>query len=30
METLPKMKPGENKGKKVGVKYSIPFTLFIE
>lgn len=30
METLPKMVPGENKGKKVNVKYSIPFTLFVE
>ena len=30
METLPKMLPGENEGKKVGVKYSIPFTLFVE
>ncbi|MEN8703167.1 MAG: M56 family metallopeptidase [Polaribacter sp.] len=30
METLPKMQPGENKGKKVSVKYSIPFTLFVE
>ncbi len=30
METLPKIQPGENKGKKVSVKYSIPFTLFVE
>ena len=30
METLPKMLPGENEGKKVEVKYSIPFTLFVE
>lgn len=30
METLPKMLPGENEGKKVSVKYSIPFTLFVE
>ena len=29
MNTLPKMIPGENNGKKVDVKYSIPFTIFI-
>ena len=30
MNTLPKMIPGEQDGKKVDVKYSIPFTIFIE
>jgi beta-lactamase regulating signal transducer with metallopeptidase domain len=30
MNTLPKMIPGEHKGQKVDVKYSIPFTIFIE
>ena len=30
MNTLPKMIPGEHKGKKVVVKYSIPFTLLVE
>ncbi|MCL7753640.1 M56 family metallopeptidase [Polaribacter sp. Z022] len=29
MNTLPQMIPGENNGKKVVVKYSIPFTIFI-
>ena len=27
---LPKMKPGRQRGKPVGVKYSIPFTLVVE
>jgi protein TonB len=27
---LPKMKPGRQRGKPVGVKYSIPFTLIVE
>ena len=30
MNTLPKMIPGEQKGEKVGVKYSIPFTLVVD
>jgi len=30
MNKLPKMIPGEQRGKKVGVKYSIPFTLVVE
>lgn len=30
MELLPKVEPGEHQGKKVSVKYSIPFTLVIE
>jgi len=30
MSTLPKMIPGEHKGKKVVVKYSIPFTLNVD
>ncbi|MFK8058855.1 MAG: M56 family metallopeptidase [Polaribacter sp.] len=30
MSSLPRMQPGEHKGQKVGVKYSIPFTIFIE
>ena len=30
MNTLPKMIPGEDNGKKVVVKYSIPFTLLVE
>ncbi|ARV06462.1 BlaR1 peptidase M56 [Polaribacter sp. SA4-10] len=30
MNTLPKMIPGEDKGEKVKVKYSIPFTLMIK
>ena len=30
MESLPKMIPGEYKGEKVDVKYSIPFTLMVE
>ena len=30
MSSLPKMIPGENKGKKVVVKYTIPFTLNVE
>ena len=29
MQSLPRMIPGENNGKKVDVKYSIPFTIFI-
>lgn len=29
MNTLPKVIPGEQDGKKVAVKYSIPFTIFI-
>ncbi|MGY0407644.1 MAG: energy transducer TonB [Polaribacter sp.] len=30
MKMLPKMKPGRQRGKPVGVKYSIPFTLLVE
>jgi protein TonB len=30
MAQLPKMKPGKQRGKAVGVKYSIPFTLIVE
>jgi protein TonB len=30
MKQLPKMKPGKQRGKPVGVKYSIPFTLVVE
>ena len=30
MKQLPKMKPGRQSGKPVGVKYSIPFTLIVE
>ncbi|ARV06914.1 energy transducer TonB [Polaribacter sp. SA4-10] len=30
MKLLPKMKPGRQRGKPVGVKYSIPFTLLVE
>tara|TARA_R110002126_G_scaffold77796_1_gene193895 strand:- start:16292 stop:17659 length:1368 start_codon:yes stop_codon:yes gene_type:complete len=30
MSALPQMIPGEQNGKKVAVKYAIPFTLFIE
>ena len=30
MKLLPKMKPGKQRGKPVGVKYSIPFTLVVE
>ncbi|WP_435415387.1 M56 family metallopeptidase [Polaribacter aestuariivivens] len=30
MNALPRMIPGEQDGKKVNVKYSIPFTLFVE
>ncbi len=30
MNKLPKMKPGKQRGKPVGVKYSIPFTLIVE
>ena len=30
MKQLPKMKPGKQRGKPVGVKYSIPFTLLVE
>ncbi|WP_405565389.1 M56 family metallopeptidase [Polaribacter sp. Asnod6-C07] len=30
MNSLPKMIPGEHQGKNITVKYSIPFTLFIE
>jgi hypothetical protein len=30
INSLPKMIPGEDDGKKVGVKYSIPFTILIE
>lgn len=30
MKKLPKMKPGRQRGKPVGVKYSIPFTLVVE
>lgn len=30
MKKLPKMKPGRQRGKAVGVKYSIPFTLLVE
>ena len=29
MKQLPKMKPGRQRGKPVGVKYSIPFTLIV-
>lgn len=30
MKLLPKIKPGRQRGRAVGVKYSIPFTLIIE
>jgi protein TonB len=30
MKMLPRMKPGRQRGKAVGVKYSIPFTLIVE
>ncbi|TVZ56878.1 hypothetical protein OD91_2180 [Lutibacter sp. Hel_I_33_5] len=30
MNTLPKMKPGIQRGKAIGVKYSIPFTMIVE
>ena len=30
MSSLPKMIPGENKGEKVNVKYSIPFTIVVQ
>jgi len=30
MKQLPTMKPGKQRGKPVGVKYSIPFTLIVE
>lgn len=30
MKLLPTMKPGKQRGKAVGVKYSIPFTLIVE
>jgi len=30
MKMLPKMKPGRQRGKAVGVKYNIPFTLIVE
>jgi protein TonB len=30
MKQLPRMKPGKQRGKPVGVKYSIPFTLVVE
>lgn len=30
MKMLPRMKPGRQRGKPVGVKYSIPFTLIVE
>jgi len=30
MNKMPKMKPGKQRGKPVGVKYSIPFTLIVE
>ncbi len=30
MKLLPRMKPGKQRGKPVGVKYSIPFTLIVE
>ncbi len=30
MNKLPTMKPGKQRGKPVGVKYSIPFTLIVE
>jgi periplasmic protein TonB len=30
MNKLPKMKPGRQRGKPVGVKYNIPFTLIVE
>ena len=30
MKQLPTMKPGRQRGKPVGVKYSIPFTLIVE
>ncbi|MGB0880181.1 MAG: energy transducer TonB, partial [Polaribacter sp.] len=30
MKLLPKMKPGRQRGKPVGVKYSIPFSLIVE
>ena len=30
MKLLPKMKPGKQRGKDIGVKYNIPFTLIVE
>lgn len=30
MKLLPKMTPGKQRGKSVGVKYNIPFTLIVE
>ena len=30
MKQLPRMKPGKQRSKPVGVKYSIPFTLIVE
>jgi protein TonB len=30
MKLLPRMKPGRQRGRAVGVKYSIPFTLIVE
>ena len=30
VSSLPAMQPGENNGKKVGVKYTLPITLVIE
>ena len=30
MKTLPKMRPGQQDGKRVAVSYTIPFTLFID
>ena len=30
MKQLPRMKPGKQRGKPVGVKYSIPFTFIVE
>jgi len=30
MKQLPRMKPGKQRGKPVGVKYSIPFTLIVQ
>jgi len=30
MKMLPKMKPGKQRGKAVGVKYSLPMTIVVE
>jgi protein TonB len=30
MKMLPKMKPGKQRGKPVGVSYNIPFSLLVE